>query len=150
MTLHPLRRAVVDGARALLATPFVHQARLPGVGIDCIGVPIVVGRALGLVAPDFDIRGYPRTPDGKTLVEQAARFTTRINRAEMQPGDMIAVRWGLDPQHVGILGDYVHGGLSLIHAYGEVDGGGSVIETHYGPSLQRRLVAVFRLPGVPA
>lgn len=145
-----LREQIVARARQEKGTRFVHQARLPGVGCDCVGLLIIVGRALGLVAQDFDIKGYSRIPDGKTLVAQASKFMTPIPREEMQPGDAIVMRWGIDPQHVGILGNYVHGGLSFIHAYGEVDGSGCVIETHYAPTHQKRFVAAFRLPGVPA
>jgi NlpC/P60 family putative phage cell wall peptidase len=145
-----LREQIVARARQEIGTPFVHQARVPGVGCDCIGLLIIVGRALGLVAPDFDIKGYSNIPDGKTLVARAGQFMTPIAREAMQVGDAIVMRWGKDPQHLGILGDYVHGGLSFIHAYCEVDGIGSVIETHYAPTYQKRFVAAFRLPGVPA
>ncbi len=145
-----LREQIVARARQEIGTRFVHQARLPGVGCDCIGLLIIVGRDLGLCAPDFDIKGYSRIPDGKTLVSRAGQFMTPIAKADMQPGDVIVMRWGKDPQHVGILGNYVHGGLSFIHAFGEVDGSGEVVETHYAPTHQRRYVASFRLPGVPA
>ena len=143
-----LRADIVAEARTWIGTPFQHQARLKGVGVDCVGLLIGVGRALELVAPDFDIRGYARSPDGKSLVGQAGHFMTRIEPHAMRAGDAIVIRWARDPQHVGLLGDYVHGGLSLIHAYGEVDGGGRVIETHYAATFQHKFVAAFRLPGV--
>ena len=142
--------AVVAESRLWLGTPFHHQGRVLGVGVDCIGLLIGIGRTLGLCAPDFDIKGYAPIPDGKTLVAQADSFMQRIDRDSMGVGDVIVIRWGADPQHVGLIGDYVHGGHSLIHAYGETDGSGSVIEHHLGPHHLKRFVAAYRLPGVEA
>jgi hypothetical protein len=52
-------------ARTLIGTPYLHQARLLGVGIDCIGVPILVAKELGL--GDFDVADYPRRPNGRMV-----------------------------------------------------------------------------------
>lgn len=141
------RAAIVAEARGWLGTPFHHQARLKGVGVDCIGLVIGVARALALVPAAFDVGGYPRQPDGRTLVDTAARHMTRIDRTDMQPGDVVAVSFGGDPQHFGIVAPYTHGGLSIIHAAG---GGGHdrVIETRLMFSRALQFVAAFRLPGV--
>lgn len=142
------RAEVVGEARNWLGTPFEHQARLRGVGCDCVGLLIGVTRALGLVAPDFDVNAYPRSPDGKSMLSICDLHMDRIDRASMQPGDVIVVRWEQDPQHVGILGDYLHGGLSMIHALGTRDGKGKVIEQRLDTSMLERFVAVYALRGV--
>jgi hypothetical protein len=49
-------------------TPFHHQARLEGVGVDCVGLVISVAREMGAVPADWDVGGYGRVPDGKRLV----------------------------------------------------------------------------------
>lgn len=139
---------IANEARTWVGTKFVHQARLKGVGVDCGGVLIGVARALRRVAPDFDIKGYPRTPDGKSLLEHCDRWMTRISKSEMTVGDVIVIRWAHDPQHIGIVGDYLHGGLSMIHAFSDPDGNGSVIEHHLDASYLKRFVAAYRLPGV--
>ena len=51
------RADVVAAALAWTDTPFHHQARLKGVGVDCVGLVIGVARELGLIAPDFDVVG---------------------------------------------------------------------------------------------
>ena len=139
------RFAIVTEARRWLETPFHHQARLHGVGVDCVGLVIGVARALGLVAPDFDVAAYPRTPDGKSLMHLTDAHMTRIHEADMQPGDVVVVAFAKDPQHLGIVGDYRHGGLSIIHAHSIA---GRVIETRllFGPHM--RFVAAYSLPGV--
>jgi len=139
------RAQIVNAARQWLGTPFHHQARLKGVGCDCIGLVIGVARELGLIAPDFDISGYPRVPDGTTLMSTARQHMTEIDRAAMQPGDVVVVSFDKDPQHFGILGDYRHGGLSIIHG---ASNPGRVIETRLMFSEHMKFVAAFALPGV--
>jgi cell wall-associated NlpC family hydrolase len=153
MSTTTTRPQIVNAARAWLDTPFHHQARLRGVGVDCIGLVIGVSRELGLIAPDFDITAYPRTPDGTSLMATAREHMTEIDRDVMQPGDVVVVSFDKEPQHFGILGDYRHGGLSIIHAssqactakYAPV---GRVIETRLMFSQQMKFVAAFVLPGV--
>lgn len=143
-TLTP-RAAVVQAARAWLGTPYHHQARLKSTGCDCIGLVIGVSRELGLVPACFDICGYSRMPDGKNLMAQAAEHMTHINWEDARPGDVVVVSFDAEPQHFGILGDYRHGGLSIIHAASNT---GRVIETRLMFSAAMQFVAAFELPGV--
>ena len=140
------RTEVVQAARAWLDTPFHHQARLKGVGVDCVGLVIGVARELGLIAPDFDVAAYPRTPDGVSLMHLVNLHMRPLSDDEdMQPGDVVVVRFDRDPQHLGILGDYRHGGLSIIHAAAMP---GRVIETRLMFSRSMQFVAAFALPGI--
>jgi cell wall-associated NlpC family hydrolase len=136
---------ITQEARTWINTPFHHQGRLKGVGVDCIGLVIGVARRLGLVPGDFDIQAYPRSPDGVSLMRTAHLHMDLIDQAAMGIGDVVVVRFGKDPQHFGIIGDYRHGGLSIIHAAGAT---GRVIETRlmFTPSMQ--FVAAFELRGV--
>ena len=139
------RTQIVEAARQWIDTPFHHQARLKGVGVDCVGLVIGVARELALVSQDLDVLGYPRTPDGTSLMQTMRQHMTEIDRAAMQPGDVIVVSFDKDPQHLAILGDYRHGGLSIIHAAGNT---GRVIETRLMFSSAMTFVAAFALPGV--
>lgn len=139
------RAHIVEAARAWLGTPFHHQASLKGVGCDCIGLVRGVAVEQGCVPADFSLPAYARTPDGDQLIELADQHMQRIERTAMQPGDVVAVAFDVDPQHFGILGDYRHGGLSIIHAH---SGHGSVVETRLMFSSAMRFVAAYALPGV--
>lgn len=139
------RASIVASARTWLGTPFQHQARLRGVGVDCVGLVIGVARELALVAPDFDVTGYPRQPDGHSFTALAAAHMDVIERHHMEPGDVVAVAFERDPQHVGVLGNYRHGGLSIIHAASVA---GAVIETRLLFGAAMRFVAAYRLRGV--
>lgn len=139
---------VVAEARAWVGTPYQHQQRLRGVAVDCVGLVIGVGRALGLCAPDFDLSGYGRTPDGRSLLTECDALMTRVRRDAIAPGHVLVLRFARDPQHLAIAADYLHGGLSIVHALGTVDGRGKVIEQRLSPDILNRLVQAYALPGV--
>lgn len=143
------RVEVVAAARGWIDTPFQHQQRIKGLAVDCAGLVIGVARELGLVAPDFDVTAYPRVPDGVSLLRWCDEHMTRIALEQMQPGVVIAVVLDAEPQHLGVVGDYRHGGLSLIHAAARVPNGrGRVIETRLMFSKAQRFAAAWSLPGV--
>lgn len=139
------RAQVVATARSWLGTPFHHQARQRGVGVDCVGLVIGVARELALVASDFDVTGYARVPDGVSFMLLAATYMTPIARTAMQAGDVVALSFDQDAQHFGVLGPYAHGGLSIIHAASR---SGRVIETRLLFGADMHFVAAFALPGV--
>lgn len=147
MTTTEVRPAhVVAAARVLLGTPFHHQGRSPGVGIDCAGVPIVVARTLGLVAPDFDVTGYPAAPDGISLRAYCHDYMSRW--AWEEPGGVVLVSWrDGPPQHLGIVAEHESGtGLSIIHA--DSIRQRCVIETRLEWGRYMRRVACYRFHGV--
>lgn len=133
--------AIVDTARQWIGTPWHHQGRVKGVGVDCVGLVLCVARELGLVQSDFDVHGYSQVPDGKLLMHHLSDHMDEVSPADMQPGDVVCVAFDLHPQHVGILGDYVYGGLSMIHAASKYQ---RVIETRLLFSDAMRFVSAFR------
>jgi cell wall-associated NlpC family hydrolase len=139
------RSEVVLAARSLLGTTYHEHARLRDVGVDCIGVPIVASWLTGLKPREFDIQGYSTTPDG-SLLPQCDEHLIRIRRDEMQPGDVVVVRWGKEPHHVGVVGDWRHGGLSIIHA--ENYRHRKVIEHRLWFDGAMQFVAAYQIPGI--
>lgn len=139
------RADVVAEARSWISTPWVHQQRTKGVAVDCAGLVIGVARALGLVDPDFDINGYTRAPDG-TLLRRCAEVMQPVQQHAMQPGDVLVIATDSEPAHMGILGNYRHGGLSLIHA--AQGGKNRVVEHRLMFASNLRFVAAYALPGV--
>lgn len=122
-------------ARTWLGTPFHHQGRLKGVGVDCAGVVIGVADSLGLI-PDFtDFTDYARDPDG-TMSLILDLHMDRIPRVHMRAGDVLHVAWSRLPQHVGIL----TGKGTLIHAYGKA----GCVESTLSGSLLRGIRQVYR------
>ena len=143
------RADVVAEARTWIGTPWQHQARLKRVGVDCGGLPIGVARALALVPADMDVTHYARVPDGHSLVAHCRQWMVEIDPASIAPADVIVLRFDVEPQHVAIVGDYVHGGLSMIHALDRPGhAGGAVVEHRLDAAHRARIVAAFTLPGV--
>lgn len=138
------RASIVAEARTWIGTPWVHQQRTKGVAVDCAGLVIGVSRSLGLVPADFDVSGYSRRPDG-SLIALCEEHMRRIDQEAMQPGDVLVMSIEKDPQHMGILGDYRHGGLSLIHAASKV---GRVIETRLMFASNQKFRGAYALRGV--
>lgn len=141
------RADVVACARTWLGTPFQHQQRAKGVAVDCAGLVIGVARELGLVVRDFDVTGYSRHPDGHSLLRWCREYMAPVREPDLQPGDVIVVRYETRPQHMGIIGDYRHGGHSMIHA-AEHAMLSKVVEHRLmlGPHMQ--FVAAFAMPWV--
>jgi cell wall-associated NlpC family hydrolase len=143
------RADVIAEARCWLDTPYIHQHRAKGHGVDCAGLVIGVARELGLVAADFDVNGYPRAPDGKALLELCDQFMTRVRNRDLLPGHVLVFAFEKYPAHMGIVGDYMHGGLSIIQALGQTDGKGRVIEWRLESSRRGwKPVQAYALPGV--
>jgi hypothetical protein len=140
------RADIVRVVRTFLGTKFHDRGRTPGLALDCAGVLICAARALGLVAPDFDVPDYTGVPDGKMTV-WCDRYMTRIQKSTMQPGDAIAIITDEEPQHLGILTDYRNGGLAIVHASNDTLHM-RVIETRLMFSRHFRFGGAWRMPGI--
>jgi cell wall-associated NlpC family hydrolase len=96
---------------------FRHQGRSRN-GVDCAGLVYVSLSAAG--RPPIDMPAYGREPLGGRLSAHLAMNFESIDKADIQPGDIVLMRFQGEPCHLAILGDYLYGGLSLIHAYAMV------------------------------
>lgn len=111
---------IIDAARSLIGTPYHDLARVPGHGLDCIGVPVLAAQIAGALLVDKAV--YTTYPDGSLEKEFDAR-AERISAEE--PGCLVAYRF-LDTAHCGILtgeGTIIHAinrGKSLKASQGEV------------------------------
>lgn len=132
------REQIIAEARTWLGTPWHHQARLKGVGVDCIGLAIGVAKALGL--SDYDIDGYGMQPDVKALVKTIESIATRIGIADARPGDMVLINFAQHPQHLGILTD-----KGIIHALSRV---GFVAEHRLSSEWRKNIWRAYRFPGI--
>ena len=130
---------LVTEARKLIGTPFHHQGREPGVGIDCGGVIV---HLMGLCGIEYDIDGYSRIPTGDRLKRHCDAMLENKSKYAIEAGDVLLFSVKRDPQHIGLCA-----GRTMIHAWYSKHGG-SVIETTLGPDWINRLVAAYRIPGV--
>lgn len=136
---------IVEIARTYIGTPFHHQGRKKDVGVDCVGLLVCIGAELQYKSKNgtefYDIKGYTRQPDGKMLLSALQEHLIEIPKEDMQPGDIVCVAFDKHPQHVGVLADYRHGGLSMIHADGKR---GEVLETRLLFTQGMKFISAFR------
>ena len=146
----PYAQEIIDCARTYLGTPFHHQGRLKGVGVDCIGLVVGVADSLGLTddkgipLASFDHADYPPTPAGESLKRPVSLHLYELPSAgEYQPADVLLFRFHQDPQHVGIVSRLPDGELGIIHCYASI---GKVVEHRLNDTWKRLIVAAFRFP----
>jgi NlpC/P60 family putative phage cell wall peptidase len=148
----PTRKQIVDEARSWIGTPFRHQGRLKGVGVDCIGLGFSVARALGLGIEDgvpMDRLNYSAQPMGDYVHEMTAKLLKQKPLEEMKEGDLVTVRMMVAACHLGIVSKLYAGTkdecLGIIHAFSSVK---QVVETRIDDQLRARIVGCFEFPGV--
>ena len=132
---------VVMEARGYLGVRWLHQGRSRD-GLDCAGLVVAVGtvcRGLDCPLPD-----YPRASRDEQMLDLAHQHLQPVAKADMQPGDVVVL--GFEKQrHMGILGDYPYGGLSLIHAYLP---NRKVVEQRLDDLWAARIKQAFRFPEI--
>lgn len=140
------RDDIVAAARSALGTPFKHQGRMAGKGLDCAGLLVHVVTALGL--PVADRSGYARHPSSGELESALAEHVAlgilvQVPVNAVQAGDFVLMRFETEREnrHLGVIG---HGDM-LIHAWAVVR---KVCEHRIDDQWRRRIVAAWRIAGV--
>lgn len=147
----PTRADIVACARSYVGTPFVHQGRVKGLGIDCVGIPLCVAGELGLKDKDgLPMHGnlyasYSAQPEGNYVHRMCQKHLVQKPVREMKPGDVISMNVVSAPCHVGILGEDA-GGLTIIHAFSGMTN--KVVEQPMDVKWRRRIAGCFAFPEV--
>lgn len=133
--------ALVAAARSYLGTPFRHRGRTRR-GLDCVGLIWRAYADLGHMLVDRRVYGREPHADGLREALCSALGPPLLATEAWQPGDVALIEFDGVPHHVGLFGDYLYGGLSLIHSYGEI---GGVVEHRLDDEWRMRVLAVHRL-----
>jgi len=131
---------LITEARRMLGTPFHHQGRQPGKGLDCIGVPIVAAIACGLDV--HDVKNYGRMPRPDVARMHLNEQLIRVSKANAKPGDVFYIRWLNDPMHFAIFT-----GETIIHAYSQIKSNhqqGVVVEHRMNSRWRDMVTEVYR------
>ena len=136
------RDEVVAEARSWNGVRWVHQGRNRH-GIDCIGLVVVVRRALEI--GNYDLTGYPRSPDGTFMSHFFNAGGVRVGILKAQPADLLLFKDARSPCHVGIItardGDLMH----MVHAHASRH---RVIEEPVLHEWRHKWVAAIQMPSV--
>lgn len=137
------RDQIVAEAISWLDTPFHHQARLKGVGVDCVGLVIGTAHALGISG--HDTVDYARMPDPVAMRAQLAAHLDEVPFRQLRVGDVLWFRVVHEPQHLGIVIDLEP--LTMIHAY-QRPGVDRVITQRLDGFWRKRIAGCWRFRGI--
>lgn len=135
---------VLQAATECIGTPFIHQGRVIGRGLDCVGLLAHIFESLEL--PYADEKGYPRSPyDGKLESNlDSQQSLRRIDRKDAQAGDVLVMRMKTSPQHIAIHAGEISGHTYIIHASSEH---GFVVHHRLDNVWRTRIMRAYRITG---
>jgi cell wall-associated NlpC family hydrolase len=108
------RSAVVEEAQSWIGTPFHHEARIKGAGVDCLMMLAEVYERAGVVG-HIDVPHYPQDwhmhRDAERYMEGLLAYTHEIEAP--QPADIALFKFGRVFSHGAIVVEWPR----VIHAY---------------------------------
>jgi cell wall-associated NlpC family hydrolase len=133
------REEFVAAARSMIGNTWSHQARSPGVAVDCGGLVVCAAAMVGITMSDEF--GYSRRPWVERMLGAMARNFERIDDLDLRNAPLGAVLlFGIKkrdrPQHLGV---WV-GGDRFVHSWADYR---QVIESSYEPYWRDRLHSVW-------
>lgn len=161
----PDRALFIATARECVGTPFQHQGRHRGIGLDCSGLLLYVAKKLSLKdtsGKPFELDDYPdysaQPLDEQLHHECEKRLIARNDYPPIIPGDVVTLRFPpmalfalvkdfrqFPITHGGIVSS-VQGELGLIHGYS--GGNQKLVEHRMDAAWLRRIAGVFYFPGL--
>lgn len=144
------RLAIVQHVRTCKGTPFQHAGRLPGKGLDCIGLAIEAAKAAGEFTPELaaSIPAYGPFPHSRRFLDWLTANLVTIEQKDVMIGDLAMIRISNRPMHIAVVTDHdrkgtLTGPFNYVHADARLN---KVVE----PPLPKLLHAhaFFRLPGL--
>lgn len=122
---------LIAAARSYVGSPFHHGGRLPGVGLDCIGVIVCAASACGLL--HCDVEAYPLRPNGQLRMSLDAQL---VGVPSALAGDVLLMSFSEEPHHVALFT-----GPTIIHAYITVK---RCVEQPMAELWEKRVRGVYR------
>lgn len=129
------RDEFIAQARTWLGTPFHHQARLKGVGVDCIGLLTGVAEEFGMDVSNIP-SAYSRAPDVDMLFREIAQSGHLERTSTPAPGDVVFFRVFGQPTHFGLLTEN-----GFLHA----DASFGVVEVPLDDRWRSRIVGTYKI-----
>lgn len=93
------RDIVINKALEYVETPYKHQGRKKGIGVDCVGLIIGVATELNIFDLNNDNTSYRMIPDGNLLMKKARENLVEKNINDLENGDVLVMTFDLYPQH---------------------------------------------------
>lgn len=131
------RQRILELARECLETPFQHQGRIPGKGLDCVGLIRYPAVVLDLLdPPNADVLDYTARPNPDQMYNHLVTYFDPIQESDLIPGDFLWMQ-SPNPQHLALFA-----GETIIHAMSRAPF--KVTEHIYGPPFTGNTCGWFR------
>ena len=143
------RGELIREARGWLGTPFEHQGRVRGVGVDCAGFVLCVLRDLGLGDWLGEFEHYSAQPVGEEVLAGCREHLIEKGASGCRAGDVLVFRAPVAPVHLALVTDA--GIIHAVNAGRRLPGGrqgGRVIEHGLGVAWRKKIAACFAVPGI--
>lgn len=140
-----IRQQIVKEARSWIGTPYQHQAKLKGIGVDCAMLIAQIGQNIGLLDPSKLVPNYSkqwhihnRDEKLKDILLDYGFIEIPISKAKS--GDVLGFKYGRVMSHLAIRTPREN----IIQASIET---GKVTESTYD-DMKSHLITAFKFPGV--
>lgn len=131
------RSELIRVGRTYIGTPFLHQGRVKGEGIDCVGFLICLFKEVGIIQSDWDFTRYNYFNDGEKIHEYILNWGDEISINLIKPGDVVRLKMYENAQHAGLISDY-----GLIHVLKKT------CEHSINDKWQKRICQAYRIRNV--
>ena len=111
--LSPTLEDFVEAVESLVGTRIAHRGRTRG-GVDCVGVPIVALRSIGIEAEEPDTYGV--IPDAELLSAYLRKCCYRVPFEERERGDLLQVKVGKQGRHLAVVTEVTSDTQSVVVA----------------------------------
>ena len=134
-----LRNKVVSRAKSLCGIPFRHQGR-DEYGLDCVGLPILIGRELKLM--NYDVKSYARRTNGHDfMVYFRESGLVEVPWRKRAIGDVLLMKDNMYPCHTAILVDTDPD--TIVHAFASRR---KVVKELYTRDWSVKFIGLFSYP----
>jgi hypothetical protein len=108
-------KEIIQITKATIGTPFVHQGRLVGQGLDCLGLLVHVLKEVGSSKANLDNLAYHKIPPKNIMLITCRQHFQEITELEL--GAFVILEIDKNPSHIAIITDHIDGEFYITHAY---------------------------------
>lgn len=144
------RMDIVNEARRWKGTPFVHQGRILGKGVDCVGFGIKIRENL-TGKKDIYPKNYSHNPETWTMKQDMDNELIIKDKDNIQIGDVLLLNTinspnpNIEAHHLAVVVPYSEKSFGIIHCGNRI---GKVIEHRLDDKWFKMIERVYQLPEV--
>lgn len=130
---------IISEAKSWVGTPYHHQARIKGVGVDCANLIAGIFEECGFIPINlepYSLQWHLHNKEEKMINILLSYGCLKVDTNDPSPGQIITFQMGKVSGHIGIMVDnerFIHADIYA----------NKVVEVTFGGVWKRRLSGVF-------